>query len=133
MYLPVHVSALSQCEGDVKLLRGFFGLPNELTGVTVRRVGRRCGQCGCSNVCQRHRGRQGPCDWFCGVGVGVYAAGQGLIPDGVTTINISQGVQLGRPSKLRVDVEVQDGAVVHTQVTGQVASVATGTIEVPPH
>ncbi len=130
--LPVHVSALSRCEGDLKLLRGFFGLPNELTGVYVV-----AWEDAVANVAARMFASdigavEDPATGSAALAFGVYAAGQGLIPDGVTTINISQGVQLGRPSKLRVDVEVQDGAVFHTQVTGKVAPVATGTIEVPP-
>ena len=66
--LPVKWSALSRCEGDSRLLRGFFGLPERTHRRIRRRMGGRRDERECSDVCQRHWHSRGPGNWFCGVG-----------------------------------------------------------------
>lgn len=130
--LPVVRSALARCHADLRLLRGFFGLPNELTGVYVVAWEDSVTKVTARMFASDIGGVEDPATGSAALAFGVYAAGQGLIPDGSTTITVSQGAEMGRPSQLRVTVEAQGGVVLDTEVTGKVAPVATGTIAVPP-
>jgi trans-2,3-dihydro-3-hydroxyanthranilate isomerase len=70
---------------------------------------------------------------------GSAAAGLGLVlvadgyaaPDGATSYTVSQGGQVGRPSRLECEVESHDGAGTTVHVGGGVRAVARGTL-VPP-
>ncbi|MFC6008998.1 PhzF family phenazine biosynthesis protein [Angustibacter luteus] len=55
-----------------------------------------------------------------------------LAPDGASVVELSQGVQLSRPSTLRCRVEASGGVAVRCHVGGQVVPVARGSIRVPP-
>jgi trans-2,3-dihydro-3-hydroxyanthranilate isomerase len=55
-----------------------------------------------------------------------------LAPDGESVVELSQGVQLSRPSTLRCRVEARGGVAVRCRVGGHVVPVARGTIRVPP-
>lgn len=71
---------------------------------------------------------------------GSAAAGLGLVlvasgvaaADGETVYTISQGVEMGRPSRLHGRVEASGGAATLVHVAGQVVPIATGTLAVPP-
>lgn len=65
------------------------------------------------------------------LGLGVMLAASGLLGDGSHPYVVSQGVLMGRPSTLSCSVEVRDGEVVGTQVTGTVVPIARGEIRVP--
>jgi trans-2,3-dihydro-3-hydroxyanthranilate isomerase len=65
-----------------------------------------------------------------GLGIVLVAAGL-AVADGQTAYQISQGVEMGRPSVLRGRVDAEEGIAVRCHVAGQVAAVATGTIAVP--
>lgn len=70
---------------------------------------------------------------------GSAAAGLGLVlvasgvaeADGETAYTISQGVEMGRPSRLHCRVEANAGVATLVHVAGQVVPVASGTIVVP--
>jgi trans-2,3-dihydro-3-hydroxyanthranilate isomerase len=63
---------------------------------------------------------------------GVWLAGTGVVPDGVTPYVVTQGVEMGRPSTLSCTVTVDGGEVVATTVSGTVQPVASGEIARPP-
>jgi trans-2,3-dihydro-3-hydroxyanthranilate isomerase len=69
------------------------------------------------------------------VGLGVALVAAGLLPEG-GHYDITQGVEMGRPSRLAGRVEVADGgpgaAASLCHVAGQVQHVASGEIAVPP-
>jgi trans-2,3-dihydro-3-hydroxyanthranilate isomerase len=65
------------------------------------------------------------------LGFGVYLAASGLVGDGSHDYVVTQGVEMGRPSTLTCRVDVQDGAVVRTTVSGTTVPVAKGEIRVP--
>ncbi|MBA2322965.1 MAG: PhzF family phenazine biosynthesis protein [Pseudonocardiales bacterium] len=46
-------------------------------------------------------------------------------------VEIAQGAELGRPSRLNLQVEASGGRAVRTSVGGQVVSVSAGTIRIP--
>jgi trans-2,3-dihydro-3-hydroxyanthranilate isomerase len=65
------------------------------------------------------------------LGLGVYLAAVGLLPDGSHTYTVTQGVEMGRPSTLVCTVDVVDGVATRTTVTGSAVRVAKGVIRVP--
>jgi trans-2,3-dihydro-3-hydroxyanthranilate isomerase len=64
-----------------------------------------------------------------GLGLALVAAGR--LPEG-GRYTITQGVEMGRPSRLHGRVDVNDGAAVSCHVAGRVQKVASGEIVVPP-
>jgi trans-2,3-dihydro-3-hydroxyanthranilate isomerase len=65
------------------------------------------------------------------LGLGVFLAAAGLVVDGVHPYVLTQGVEMGRPSTLSCEVEVQGGRAVRTTVSGTTVPVARGEIAVP--
>jgi trans-2,3-dihydro-3-hydroxyanthranilate isomerase len=66
------------------------------------------------------------------LGLGVWLASCGLVDgDGETSYVITQGVEIGRPSRLECAVRCEAGQVVETLVTGRVVPVAEGRIRRP--
>jgi len=65
------------------------------------------------------------------LGLGVYLAAVGLLPDGNHTYTVTQGVEMGRPSTLVCSVDVADGGATRATVTGSAVRVAKGEIRVP--
>lgn len=65
-----------------------------------------------------------------GLGVALVASGQAA-PDGITRYDITQGVELGRPSSLSGRVQAAGGLATACWVSGRVHAVGEGTIAVP--
>jgi trans-2,3-dihydro-3-hydroxyanthranilate isomerase len=65
------------------------------------------------------------------LGLGVYLAATGLVPDGVTAYRVSQGAEIGRPSTLDGTVTVAGGRAERATVRGGVAAVAVGELNRP--
>jgi trans-2,3-dihydro-3-hydroxyanthranilate isomerase len=66
------------------------------------------------------------------LGLGVSAVAAGLLPgEGASTLSISQGAQMGRPSRLEVAVEAAGGRAVAVSVSGTAVAVAAGRVAVP--
>ena len=66
------------------------------------------------------------------LGLGVFLVASGLLPpDSTSTFTISQGVEMGRPSRLSVAVRADGGRVVGATVSGGVVPVARGRITPP--
>jgi trans-2,3-dihydro-3-hydroxyanthranilate isomerase len=55
----------------------------------------------------------------------------GALPDGTTTLHLQQGVEMGRPSALRLSADVTSGAITAIRVAGGAVKVAEGTIRIP--
>jgi trans-2,3-dihydro-3-hydroxyanthranilate isomerase len=63
----------------------------------------------------------------------VQAVAAGLLPaDGTSSFEVLQGVEMGRPSTLHVEVDAEGGQAVQARVSGSVVPVSSGTITVPP-
>jgi trans-2,3-dihydro-3-hydroxyanthranilate isomerase len=65
------------------------------------------------------------------LGLGVYLAAAGLVPDGTTAFRVSQGAEIGRPSTLDGTVTAAGGRAERCTVRGGVAPVAVGEIQRP--
>ena len=64
---------------------------------------------------------------------GAWLAASGYVPaDGETSYVVTQGAEIGRPSRIEGTVVTRGGAAVECRVAGSVQPVATGTIRVPP-
>ncbi|WP_224814017.1 PhzF family phenazine biosynthesis protein [Hasllibacter sp. MH4015] len=56
----------------------------------------------------------------------------GHLPDaGTTTIHLNQGVEMGRPSALRLTIDTRDGALTAIRVAGRAVKIAQGQIRIP--
>jgi len=67
------------------------------------------------------------------VGLGVWLVDRGQLPaDGRSELTISQGAEIGRPSRLELTVEASAGAAIRTSVGGRVVPIAHGQITPPP-
>jgi trans-2,3-dihydro-3-hydroxyanthranilate isomerase len=66
------------------------------------------------------------------LGLGVFLAVTGLLPEGMHRYVVTQGVEMGRPSTMRCSVEVGGAKAVRNTVSGTTVPVARGEIEVPP-
>lgn len=68
------------------------------------------------------------------LGLAVAAVAHGLLPgEGRSSFELRQGVEMGRPSTLHVEVEASGGRAVQARVAGDVVRVSQGRIAVPPH
>lgn len=66
------------------------------------------------------------------LGLGAVLVHHELLPgDGESDFEVSQGVEVGRPSRLLCHVTARGGVAVATSVSGAVVPVATGTMRVP--
>jgi trans-2,3-dihydro-3-hydroxyanthranilate isomerase len=129
--LPVRADAIARCTPDVRRLRS-FDRAHDTNGVYVVAV---------DLEAQAVRARmfagdigiaEDPATGSAALALGVWLASSGLLPgDGEHGITIEQGVDLGRPSLLRVTVVVSGGACLSCRVAGDTVHVASGTIRVP--
>lgn len=55
----------------------------------------------------------------------------GALSDGATTLHLAQGVEMGRPSRLRLSVEIAQGRLTEIRVAGSAVPVAKGEIRRP--
>jgi trans-2,3-dihydro-3-hydroxyanthranilate isomerase len=63
---------------------------------------------------------------------GAWLVASGYVPgDGETAYVVTQGAEIGRPSRIEGTVVARDGAAVTCRITGSAVPVATGTIRVP--
>jgi trans-2,3-dihydro-3-hydroxyanthranilate isomerase len=73
-----------------------------------------------------------PATGSAGSALGAWLVAEGLVaPDGTSTYNIEQGVEMGRPSRLSGAVVAVGGRAVECRIAGQVAPVASGSITIP--
>lgn len=67
------------------------------------------------------------------VALGVWLVSLGWLPaDAASELEIAQGAEMGRPSRLNLRVEASGGRAVRVSVGGGVVEVSSGTIAVPP-
>jgi trans-2,3-dihydro-3-hydroxyanthranilate isomerase len=73
-----------------------------------------------------------PATGSAGSALGAWLVAEGLVgPDGISTYDIEQGVEMGRPSLLSGTVVAVGGRAIECRIAGQVAPVASGSITVP--
>jgi trans-2,3-dihydro-3-hydroxyanthranilate isomerase len=73
-----------------------------------------------------------PATGSAGAAFGAWLAASGYVPgDGETSYVVTQGAEIGRPSRIEGTVVTRDGTAVECRVAGGVVPIATGTIRVP--
>jgi trans-2,3-dihydro-3-hydroxyanthranilate isomerase len=129
--LPVRASALAECRPDVNRLRAIdrrlgtngvyvVALDVEAEAVRARMF---AGDIGIA---------EDPATGSAALALGVWLAASGLVPaEGDHGLTIEQGVEMGRPSLLRLRVVTEGGSAVRCLVAGEAVHVASGTIRVP--
>ena len=55
----------------------------------------------------------------------------GALQDGETVLTLAQGVEMGRPSQLRLTARVVEGHLAEVRIAGRAVPISTGTIAVP--
>ena len=55
----------------------------------------------------------------------------GALPEGTTTIALQQGVEMGRPSHIRLTATVTAGTLAAIRIAGRAVPIASGTIRIP--
>ncbi|WP_284263246.1 PhzF family phenazine biosynthesis protein [Roseicyclus amphidinii] len=55
----------------------------------------------------------------------------GALPEGTTTIPLQQGIEMGRPSDIRLTAQVTDGSLATIRIAGRAVKIAQGTIRIP--
>jgi trans-2,3-dihydro-3-hydroxyanthranilate isomerase len=55
----------------------------------------------------------------------------GALCEGTTTLQLMQGIEMGRPSSLRLSVDVVEGSLAAMRVAGSAVKIADGTIRIP--
>jgi trans-2,3-dihydro-3-hydroxyanthranilate isomerase len=126
-YLPVRPEAVARAEPDSVQLRHLdvqelyvFAYDSETARAHSRMFGGGVGVA------------EDPATGSAALGLGVWLAVSGLVgPDETSTYTVSQGAEIGRPSRLDCSVTTERGRVTRTTVTGRVVPVATGTIAAP--
>ena len=62
---------------------------------------------------------------------GAWLAASGYVPEGETGYVVTQGAEIGRPSRIEGTVVTRDGSAVECRIAGTAVPVATGTISAP--
>ena len=122
-YLPVAPEAVARAVPD------FVGLSRTLasTGVAVFSFSD-----GVAHLrALADEGFEDPATGSAALGLGVYLAASGLVPDGTTEYRIQQGAEIGRASTLYGAVTTDGGAISRVTVRGGVVPIATGEITPP--
>jgi len=56
----------------------------------------------------------------------------GALPEGTTTLHLKQGIEMGRPSDLRLAIDVEGASIRAIRVAGTATRIADGHIRIPP-
>jgi trans-2,3-dihydro-3-hydroxyanthranilate isomerase len=122
-FLPVAPGAVARAEPDAAAIRA--AVP-DVTGLAVFAVDGESGRVHARVFCPQVGVAEDPATGSAGVALGVFLAGRGVLPDGATTLTVEQGAEVGRPSRLEIEVRVDGGVAVETAVRGAVQMVAKG-------
>ena len=122
-FLPVAPDAVARAEPGAAAIRA--AVP-DVTGLAVFAVDGANRRVHARVFCPQVGVAEDPATGSAGVALGVFLAGRGVLPDGATTLTVEQGAEVGRPSRLEIEVRVAGGAAVETAVRGAVQMVAKG-------
>jgi trans-2,3-dihydro-3-hydroxyanthranilate isomerase len=122
-FLPVRPDAVANAAPDLPAVAAATA---EQTGLVVVAVDREKSTAHVRVFCPQVGVAEDPATGSAGVALGVFLAGRGVLPDGATTLTVEQGAEVGRPSRLEIEVRVAGGAAVETAVRGAVQMVAKG-------
>jgi trans-2,3-dihydro-3-hydroxyanthranilate isomerase len=124
-FLPVHAEALARVDVDLRAVASYGG-----AGVSVFAWNGSGAQ---ARVYAAGAGvPEDPATGSAAVALGAFLVVSGLVAaEGETAYNVTQGVEMGRPSLLRCAVVAEGGKPVETRVSGSTVPVARGEIRIP--
>jgi trans-2,3-dihydro-3-hydroxyanthranilate isomerase len=122
-FLPVRPDAVARAVPDLPAVAAATA---GQTGLTVVAVDRGKSAAHVRVFCPQVGVSEDPATGSAGVALGVFLGGRGVLADGWTTLTVTQGAEMGRPSRLEVSVRTSGGATVETAVRGDVRMVAKG-------
>lgn len=128
--LPVRADALGECEVDVAALRE-VDRRHGMTGVYVVAVDLPARAVRARMFAADIGVSEDPATGSAALALGVWLGASGRLADGEHGLVVQQGVELGRPSLLRVTALVDGAEPRQVRVAGDVVHVASGTIRVP--
>lgn len=130
-YLFVRPGSIARAVPDLQQLRQLRGHGAELGGVAI--VGWHDATARVRVFTDDIGATEDPATGSAALGLGAVLVDAGLLaPEGTSSFTVRQGVELGRPSTLHVEVSARAGAPLQCRVGGHVVPVAEGTIAVPP-
>jgi trans-2,3-dihydro-3-hydroxyanthranilate isomerase len=122
-FLAVRPDAVARAGPDAAAVRAASA---GQTGLAVVGVDRSSWQVHARVFCPQVGVLEDPATGSAAVALGVFLGGRGVLPDGWTTLTVTQGSEIGRRSRLEVQARVVGGATVETAVRGEVRMVARG-------
>lgn len=130
-YLHVRADAVARAVPDLSALRRVGG-----GGVEVVALATAAGERAVTAHVRVFAGDIGvaedPATGSAALGLGAFLVAAGLLPgEGGSRCEVSQGEELGRPSRLSVAVDAGGGAAIEVSVAGSVVPVSSGEIRVP--
>jgi trans-2,3-dihydro-3-hydroxyanthranilate isomerase len=133
--VPVTMRALRRATPDLSELKRVFRHPQQATGVYL--VAWEAGP----EVPGAVRARmfagdvgvaEDPATGSAALALGAALPSMLDVADGRTQVDVNQGVEMGRPSSLVVQVDIADGRATRVRVTGGAVPVASGRVVIPP-
>ena len=128
--LPVVADALARVVVDLPALRSAVGRQGAFGGLSAVAWDGTAARC---RVLAVGAGvDEDPATGSAALALGAWLVASGAVPaDGTTAYDVAQGVELGRPSRLRCTVSAAAGAAVSCTVSGDVVPVASGWVRRP--
>jgi len=133
--VPVTADGLGRAAPDLSALKRLFRHPEQATGVylvawapgagapTTVRARMFAGDVGVA---------EDPATGSAALALGAALPSMVALGDGETQLAVTQGVEMGRPSSLSVQVDVVAGRATRVRVSGGAVRVASGRVAVPP-
>jgi trans-2,3-dihydro-3-hydroxyanthranilate isomerase len=122
-FLPVRADAVARAVPDGPAIAAATA---EQTGLAVVAADPEKGAAHVRVFCPQVGVLEDPATGSAGVALGVFLGDRGALAEGSTTLLVAQGAELGRPSRLEVQVCVAGGVTAETGVRGEVRMVAKG-------
>ena len=122
-FLPVRPDAVARAQPDPAAIRA---ATPDVTGLALVAVDREERDVHARVFCPQVGVAEDPATGSAAVALGVFLGARGVLPDGSSTVRVAQGAEIGRPSRLEVQVRMSGGTVAETAVRGGVRMVAKG-------
>jgi trans-2,3-dihydro-3-hydroxyanthranilate isomerase len=130
-YLFVRPGSIARAVPDLQQLRKLRAQGSDLAGVAI--VGWHDGTARVRVFTDDIGATEDPGTGAAGLGLGAALVDAGLLAaDGTSSFTVRQGIEMGRPCTLLVEVDARSGEPLRCRVGGDVVQVSRGWIAVPP-
>ena len=129
--LFVRPEFVARCRPNMQVLKDEFSHPREATGVYVVAWDASARRAHARMFAGDIGSPEDPATGSAALALAARLVAAGEFPDGRTTFTIDQGIEIGRPSRLRVICEVAAGRATSLQVSGGSVLVSEGRVSIP--